>query len=144
MSKSESRGSRPAAETRILSGSASSTSLVVSGIAYVDGWSASSSACDWIIRTGRVFPGSAPRGGFRSASQISPRLGIRISLDRGEFGVHPHALFPHSLRDFGQPLGPQPRRRLPVHAPDGNPNVLGPRDPKPIRVTAALIQQLIG
>jgi hypothetical protein len=79
-----------------------------------------------------------------SASQISPRLGIRISLDRGEFSVHPHALFPHSLRDFGQPLGPQPRRRLPVHAPDGNPNVLGPRDPKPIRVTAALIQQLIG
>src|ERR1019366_6018896 len=144
MSKSESRGSRPAAETRILSGSASSTSLVVSGITYVDGCSASSSACDCIISTGRVLPGSGPRGGVRSASQISPRLGIRIFLDRGEFGVHPHALFPHALRDLGQPLGPQPRRHLPVHAADGNPNVLGPWNPKPVRETAAFIQQLVG
>jgi hypothetical protein len=27
-----------------------------------------------------------------------------------------------------------------VHAPDGNPNVLGPRNPKPIRETPAFIQ----
>jgi hypothetical protein len=44
-------------------------------------------ACACKTRTGRVLPGFVPCGGLRSASLISPRSGIRISLDRGEFGV---------------------------------------------------------
>src|SRR5271157_972611 len=143
MSRSESCNNWPAAGTRIRSGSALEISFVVRGTMYVEGWPASSNACDWITRTGRVFPGSVPCGGLRSASQTSPRLGIWIPLDCRKLGVDSHALVADPPGQFGQPFGAHARFHFSIHATDCEPNVLGSGNPKTIRQARTLREQLV-
>jgi len=52
-------------------------------------------------------------------SHSSTRLSIESMLDSGELAIDPQAFPPDSLRSFGQPLSPQLRLRLSVHAFDG-------------------------
>ena len=49
-------------------------------------------------------------GGSRFASQTSPRLGIRVMLNRGKFGIHPHAFFTDLFRRLGSSFGAKPHR----------------------------------
>src|ERR1035437_1240873 len=58
----------------------SPASRVVQGTIHVLGWSVSFSRSDWTTTTGRTFPGSLPRRGFRSADQSSPRSGDRSGI----------------------------------------------------------------
>lgn len=52
-------------------------------------------------------------------SHSSTRLSIESMLDGGELAIDSQAFPPDSLRSFGQPLSPQLRLRLSVHAFDG-------------------------
>src|SRR5450830_246168 len=104
-------------------------SCVVSGTTSVEGCSASRSAWAWTISTGRVLPGSVPRRGLRSASQISPRLRIDVPLDRSEFRVDTHALTPDLARGVAEATRPQAGAGLAVHLFERAPDVRGPREP---------------
>lgn len=79
------------------------------------------------MSTGRVFTGSVPRRGSRSASQIYPRSGIRAALDRGELGVHAHAFLADLPGRLGRSLDAQLGSRLAVHALDGAADIGGTR-----------------
>jgi hypothetical protein len=118
--------------------------LVVRGTMTVDGWPAFMSDCAWTISTGRVLPGSVPRPGLRFASQTSPRSGIRVALDRGEFGVYPHAFPPNSARHSHHPLRGRTTSGIPVHPLDRAPNVLGARDSEGFRASITGFQQAFG
>src|ERR1035441_3718083 len=83
-----------------------------------------------MTRTGRVLPGSVPCGGFRSASQTSPRLSTGIALDGRELGVDLHAFIAHALGDFGQAFGAKAGRGLTIHPANRHPDVFGAGDAK--------------
>src|SRR5665213_1139133 len=144
ISASESFFKEPDARMRIRSGSAASTSCVVSGTTSVDGCSASSRAWAWTISTGRVFPGSVPRRGLRSASQISPRLRIDVPLDHGEFRVDTHALAPDLVRGVAEAPRPQERAGPTVHLFERAPHVLGPRELQCGGVAPGLLEKAFG
>jgi hypothetical protein len=75
--------------------------FVVIGQTSVEGWvSFSKSVCT--TTTGRVLPGSVPRLGFRSASQISNCL-IRIH-EAFKFVQHVHGILTGQCRFFGELL----------------------------------------
>lgn len=82
--------------------------------------------------------------GLRSASQISPRLGKGVSLDRGEFRVDPHALAADFSRGVAQAPRPQARARLAVHLFERTPDVRSPREPQRIGVTARGLKEIFG
>src|SRR6185436_14908675 len=95
-----------------------------------------------MIRTGRVLPGSVPCGGFRSASQISPRLSIRVALDGSERGVGLHTLIAHAFGDFGKTFRAKSRRRFVIHPANRDPNVFGARDAERIGQSSALCHEV--
>src|SRR5579875_385151 len=142
MSRSESRRSEACASTRIRNGSASSTRFVVNGMISVEGWPASISACAWTISTGRVLPASVPRRGFRLASQTSPRSGIRVALDSGELGVHPHAFAVYLARRARHAFGAGAGFGVAVHPLDGATDVFGARDAERPGAAVARFEQL--
>ncbi len=143
MSRSEERDRRAAGGTRRRSGSTSSTTLVVSGTTRVEGCPARSNACAWTIRTGRVLPGSVPCRGLRSASQISPRLGVRVSLDRCELGIDLHALLADLLGRCCETLRAEAGVGMPIHAFDGATDVGSTGDAQRLGAAAARVQQLL-
>src|ERR1035441_10648823 len=85
-----------------------------------------------MTRTGRVLPGSVPCGGFRSASQTSPRLSIGVCLDGRELGVDLHAFFAHAPGNFRQAFRAKAGRHLMIHPANRDPDIFGAGDAKRI------------
>jgi hypothetical protein len=77
----------------------SPASRVVQGRIHVVAWSVSFRRSDCTTTTGRTFPGSLPRRGFRSAAQSSPRRGERSGIF--EAVAHQRIQFPHRLKSRG-------------------------------------------
>src|ERR687892_1618414 len=96
-----------------------------------------------MMRTGRVLPGSVPRRGSRSASQTSPRSGIRGTFDGGELGVDLHALTPNLAGRLGESAGSEQGPGLPVHPFDSPPDIRRSGDLQGARVPAAFVEQIV-
>ena len=96
------------------------------------------------MSTGRVLPGSVPRDGLRSASQISPLSNFGILLDDRELSIDFHTFFAHFSGSLGQLLGSKTFLRLPIHLFDGASYVLGPWYLKCLGAASARLEQFVG
>jgi hypothetical protein len=65
-------------------------------------------------------------------------------LNRGKFGIHPHAFFTDLLRRLSQSFGAKPRPSFSIHPFNGAPNIRGSGQIQSLSASFTGLQEIIG